>query len=226
MNENDILKHLYDKEITCPVCGNKFKVKVTKVNSPRIASKDSDFFINYKNINPYFYDVWLCNNCGYSALKIDFPNIRSFQKDLVKNTITIKWTKKDFPEIFNVDDAIKRYKLALITAVTIKSRNSIQAMILLKIAWMYRIKKDSEKEKLFLKDSAEAFFKAYNLEDFPIQGMNRDSINYLLGELNRRIGNKEEALKWYSQVFNNPKSTQRIRNLTRDGIYIIKHNSK
>ena len=67
MSEVDITTHIYDKEIICPVCNSKFNAKVVKVNSPRITSKDSDFFIRYRVVNPYFYDVWMCNSCGYSA---------------------------------------------------------------------------------------------------------------------------------------------------------------
>ena len=60
---------LYDKTITCPVCGNIFKARSIKTSSYRILKKDSDFFINYSIINPYFYDVWICDSCGYASMK-------------------------------------------------------------------------------------------------------------------------------------------------------------
>lgn len=69
MKQLDILEHTFDKTITCPVWLSKFEIKCLKSKSPRILSKDSHLFIRYKSINPYFYDVWICNSCGYSAMK-------------------------------------------------------------------------------------------------------------------------------------------------------------
>ena len=67
--------------VKCPICGKTFKTKAVKVNSPRIISKDSDFFIRYSVVNPYFYDVWICNSCGYAAMKSDFLKVKSYEKD-------------------------------------------------------------------------------------------------------------------------------------------------
>ncbi|WP_179631979.1 DUF2225 domain-containing protein [Clostridium peptidivorans] len=65
------LSHIYEKEVTCPVCNNVLKVKAVKSSSYRFASKDSDLFMRFGIINPYFYDVWICDNCGYASLKND-----------------------------------------------------------------------------------------------------------------------------------------------------------
>ncbi|MBD7910241.1 MULTISPECIES: DUF2225 domain-containing protein [Clostridium] len=224
MTDNDVLKHTYDKEIVCPICENKFKVKIVKVNSPRITSKDSDFFIRYSVVNPYFYDVWMCNHCGYSSMKADFPKIKSFQKELVLDGITKKWTPRVYPESLTVDNAIERYKLALVTSMIIEKPNSTKAMILLKLAWMYRLKKDVEKEMAFLKQSITAFLDAYSMEDFPIYGMQRDSISYLIGELYRRTNNEKEALTWYSKVFSTVGASQKLKDLARNGKDSLKNN--
>ena len=36
MKQTDINNHVYEKEVTCPVCDSTFKAMVVKVNSPRI----------------------------------------------------------------------------------------------------------------------------------------------------------------------------------------------
>ena len=131
MKQLDVLEHTFDKAITCPVCSSKFKIKCVKSKSPRILSKDSDFFIRYKSINPYFYDVWICNSCGYSAMKVDFPKIKSYQKDLVLKNITSKWKPRIYPDIMTEELAIEKYKLALITALSMEIQNSTIGMILL-----------------------------------------------------------------------------------------------
>ncbi|NLK95046.1 MAG: DUF2225 domain-containing protein [Clostridiales bacterium] len=224
-NINDISKDIYDKTVTCPVCGNVFKTKVVKVNSPRINSKDSDFFIRYTGINPYLYEIWTCNECGYSALKSDFPKIKSFQKDLVKNVITPKWKPRIYPEIMTVDIAIEKYKLALLNAVTYEGKKSSIGMLLLKIAWMYRLKEDTKNENNYLDEALKTLSEAYSVENFPICGLSRDAFTYLLGDLNRRLGNNSDALRWYSQVITTVGATPRIKDLARNGRDLIKESS-
>lgn len=215
MNDIDITKHVYDKEVVCPVCNYKFNAKVVKVNSPRITTRDSDLFIRYSVINPYFYDVWICNSCGYSAMKIDFPKVKPHQKDLIMNEITRKWRPHDFPENLTVSDAINRYKLALVNAMAIDAPNSSLAMIFLKLGWMFRLSEDTEKENLFLGHALQYFLKAFSLENFPIYGMQRDSISYLIGDLYRRTGNYEEALRWYSKVITTVGASVKVKDLAR-----------
>ena len=214
---SDINEHTYEKDVVCPVCNSHFKVRAVKVNSPRVASKDSDFFIRYNVINPYFYDVWVCSCCGYAAMKVDFPKIKSFQKELVLTNISKEWRKREFPLVPTVDDAIEKYKLALLNATIMGKPSSTQGMILLKLSWMYRLAENKEKESVFLKQALRMLEEAFSNEDFPIYGLQRDSFTYLLGDLNRRIGNYSDALRWYSNVITTVGASQRIKEMARDG---------
>ena len=219
----DVTTDIFDKEFICPICNNKFKTKTVKSKSPRVASKDSDFFIRYKTVNPYFYDVCLCNSCGYAAMKSDFDKIRSYHKDLILNNITKRWTPKSYPEILTAEIAIERYKLALLSAITLEKPSSTKAMILLKISWMYRLL-DNSKEIETLRNSLDEFVQAYQNEDFPIYGMQRESLSYLIGDLHRRCGNFDEALRWYSKVLTTIGCPQKVKELARNGKDCIKLN--
>ena len=224
MNKNtyNIPDSIYDKKVICPVCGNEFTVKVVKSSSIRIECKDSDFFIRYLGANPYFFDAWVCDACGYAAIKSDFPNIKSYEKDIIKNEITPKWKSRSFNKINSATEAIEKYKLALITATTLKKKSSTIAFILLKIAWMYRILKDTKNEQIFLKESVGCFEKAYSEEDFPIYGLTRDSITYLIGDIYRRINNDKVALTWYSRSITTVGAASKIKELARNGRDLIK----
>lgn len=214
--------HIFDKSVVCPVCNNHFKTKAVKSKSPRILSKDSDFFIRYNIANPYFYDVWICNSCGYAAMKSDFEKLRSFRQELVRSNVTPKWKPREYPAILDANMAIERYKLALLNAVLTKMPSSTKAMISLKISWMYRFLEDSEHENNFLVQALEGFNDAYINEPFPIYGLQRDSLMYLLGDLNRRIGNDDEALRWYSKAIVGINTSYRIKELARNGKDLIK----
>ena len=222
MSDTNITNHLFDKQVICPVCESHFKTKTVKSKSPRVISKDSDFFVRYSVVNPYFYDVWICNSCGYAAMKSDFEKLKSHKKDLVLSNVTPKWKPRDYPDILDEKLAIERYKLALLNAVLLNLPDSTKAMISLKIAWMNRLLDNKDQETLFLKQALEGFNDAYMKEIFPIYGLQRDSLMYLLGELNRRLGNDQDALLWYSKTIVSTNSSHRVKEMARIGKDLIK----
>jgi uncharacterized protein (DUF2225 family) len=222
MNDTDILNHLFDKQVVCPVCNAHFKTKTVKSKSPRVISKDSDFFIRYSVVNPYFYDVIICNSCGYAALRSDFDNIKMYKKELVLSNVTPKWKPREYPDILDEKLAIERYKLALLNALLLNLADSTKAMLSLKIAWMHRLLNNTDQETVFLKQALEGFNNAYIYEVFPIYGLQRDSLMYLLGELNRKLGNYQEALQWFSKTIVSVNSSYRVKEMARNGRDLIK----
>ena len=218
----EIKASLFDRKVTCPVCGNEFTTKSVKVNSVRIASKDSDFFVRYKTGNPYIYDVWTCEKCGYTAMKSDFNKIKSFEKDILKEQLTPKWRERHFNAIMTPNDAIEKYKLALINATMLEKSKGTLGFILLRIAWMYRLLEDEDKEIHFLTQSVDCFVEAFSNEPFPIYGLERDSLTYLIGELYRRIGEYDKALTWYSNVITTIGANYKFKEMARNGRDMIK----
>jgi len=216
---------LYNKEVTCPVCGHVFNATTVKSSAYRMVKKDSDFFIRYSSINPYFYDVWLCNSCGYSAMKTDFHTIRSIEINQVQKSITPKWHGRMYPEIYDVHIAIERYKLSLLNYVITNAKSSKKAINCLKLAWMYRLidtDDSKEMELIFLKQALEGLSDAYYTESFPIYGMDKYNAMYLIGELNRRIGHTEDSLVWFSNLITTPNVKQNLKELARDMKVLIK----
>lgn len=207
---------LYNREVVCPVCGFKFKVKTVKKEGYRVIKRDTDSFVYYLDINPYFYDVWLCNHCGYATMESDFFKLKSYQVPLVAKNISTKWQGKTYPELYDANIAIERFKLALLNYYFIEAPASKKAMTCLKLAWMYRILDDDEKEISFLKQAVEGFEKAYFDEDFPIYKIDKFTFLYLLGELNRRIKNHERAYFWFSQLITAPSAPQKLKEKARD----------
>lgn len=215
-NPEEQMSMLYDKKVTCPVCGTKFKAKCIKKGSYRILKKDSDFFIRYSKINPYFYDVWVCDECGYAAIKNDFEKLNDYDAEVIREKISSKWKNKNYPEVYDINLAIQRYKLSLLNYYVINSRQSKKAINCLKLAWMYRLKNDYENEQQFLKQALDNFSTAYYNEPSPICGMDKFTTMYLIGELKRRLGNDEDSLIWFSRVITSPTSSQKIKDLARD----------
>lgn len=94
---------------------------------------------------------------------------------------------------------METYKLALICAQTIGETDRIIASLLHHIAWLYRYKYNVEQEKRFLEYSLEAYIRVYEKEGV---GGSDARLMYLIGELNRRIGKYNDAVKWFGRVIN------------------------
>lgn len=220
--EEDPKSLLYDATFTCPVCQNAISARTVKSSAIRRQKSDSDLFTRYSSVNPYFYEVILCNVCGYAAMRHDFDKIREYQVQLIQQKISPKWQGRRYPEVYDVNIAIERFKLALLNSVVMESKASRKAIICLRLAWMYRLLEDDQNEKLFLKQAVEGFNEAYSTEDFPISGMDKFTAMYLIGELHRRTDNLDEANSWFSKIITTPNTPQKIKDMARDQRDVIK----
>lgn len=191
--------YIFEKKMQCPVCDKEFHAKTVKTGKPRLIGSDSDFRPKYSGIDSIKYDAIVCPHCGYAALSRFFGYMTSVQARLIKENVSAKFKK--LPETgatYTYDEAINRHKLALLNAVVKKAKASERAYTCLKIAWLYRGKKESlmsdpkngaevkvceQNENEMLKNAYEGFLIAHQKEDFPICGMDDSTFEYLLADL-------------------------------------------
>lgn len=222
-SESSPADSVFDRKVVCPVCDHKFTVRAVKTSSIRVLSRDTDFMMYYREPNPMFYDVWVCHQCGYAALSNKFNTILDKQKKLIKDNISNKWNcNKKYPDLYNEDIAIEMHQLALLNAVVKMARDSEKAMICLKLAWLYRLKKDTEREQTFLSQALKGFELAFGKEAFPIAGMDEATVKYLIGEIYRRVGDKSNALLWFSRVLSDRQAKPKVKDMARDQKDIIR----
>jgi uncharacterized protein (DUF2225 family) len=158
-------------------------------------------------------------------MKKDFEKIRGYQIEKVQQGISFKWRGRQYPEVYDANIAIERYKLSLLNYCVMGAKSSSKAMNCLKIAWMYRLIEDFSSEQIFLKQALEGFSDAYYNEDFPLYGMDRFTTMYLIGELNRRINDTEQAMVWFSKVITAPSVPQKLKEMARDQKDLIRDSS-
>jgi uncharacterized protein len=223
--ETTVEESLYDKSYICPVCNSGLKSKSVKTGKARLVSKDTDLMPRYENINPLFYDIVICSQCGYSALAKYFERIKAEQAVLIKTKISANYKTRTYPSVYDVDIAIERYKLALLNAVVKNTRNSEKAYICLKTGWLYRLKQDKDNEIKFLQQALIGFKEAFEKEPFPICGMDSYTLMYLIGELSRRLGSNQEAIRWLGRVITGKNVNPRLKDLARDQKDLIKEQS-
>lgn len=190
---------LYNKTVKCPVCMKNFDATKVKASACRVSSRDSDFCVFYEGINPVFYDVWVCEHCGYAAQNDKFDQIRPQEAKIISDNLSVRWTSRSFAGERNVEAALETFKLALFNLQLRKAKQSDIAKVCLRIAWLYRMKKDT-KENDFLKFALNSYLDVYEKEEFPIDKLDEYTCMYIIAELSRRVGNIEESVKWFSRL--------------------------
>lgn len=198
MNES-----LYIKTVQCPVCSKKFETPRVRTRAIKVASRDTDFCVYYEGINPMFYDIFVCENCGYAAFADKFEKIGDNDIKKIKENISSRWNKRSFSEERDIDTALETFKLALLSLKVRNAKNVDIAKVCLRIAWLYRLKKD-ERERDFLQFTLNCYKEIYEKERLPVDKLDDSMCMYMIAELNRRLGNFDESIKWFSKFISSP----------------------
>lgn len=189
---------LFDKNVECPVCSKEFTTKKVRTSRLRILKRDEDFLNYYNTENPIKYSIFVCPNCGYAAFENKFDDIRKDQVGVIIDNISSRWNKRDFGGIRSLDEGIESYKLALFVGTLLKVKKLEQGNICLNLGWLYRLEEKKNEEARFLKLARDQFIEAYNTESLAGSNMDDSKLSYLIGELSRRINDREEALSWFN----------------------------
>lgn len=214
---------LYSKELVCPVCKNKIEVTKVKSKACVVSSKDTDFCLYYEGINPILYEAWVCEYCGYAALGERFEELTDKQAQKIKTGISPYWKSRSFNGERNIDLALEAYKLALYNLQKIEAKSSELAKVCIRIAWLYRMKKD-EREYDFLKHALRFYLDTYENEKFPVNKLDEYTCIYMIAELYRRTGNVDEAVLWFSRLITSPgaKENKVLVEYAREQYYLAK----
>ena len=230
IEEKDIV---FDRNYTCPVCGEMLSSKAVRSGKAKLLGTDTDLRAKYDIIDPGKYDVILCPGCGYAALTRFFDKITQAQGKLIKEKISssVKITKYD-DVIYSYPEAMERYKLALVNAVVKKARSSEKAYICLKSAWVARGYRESlqadenadsgliadleKQEDEFLQNAYKGFAEARQSEGFPMCGMDELTVDYLLAVLAAHCKKYDVASRMVTSVLTSPAANPRMKDKARD----------
>lgn len=208
---------LFSVEKDCTICGEKFKV--TRVRS-RLAmiKQDADFCAHYKDINPYYYTVFVCPHCGYAAQDTFFEDIVPAATERIQKFFSDRKKCIDLGSIRNREQAILSYQLAILCAELALAPASRLGGLYLRLGWLYREGEQAEDEKEALVKAADCYERALSRERMPIGPLSELAVMYLVGELLHRTGSNEKALLYLSKVVSSPQARQekRIADLARD----------
>lgn len=218
---------LYSKKVTCPICEGQFDSLKAKINSCKAKKKDEDFCIHYEDLNPAYYEIFVCPYCAYSATENSFEDVNEEDIRLLREAFSGREVERNFCAERSLNDAIAACKLAIHTAELRKANASVLAGLCLKLAWLYRFAGDKQEHK-FLSYSLQNYLEAFKNEKFPFGNLNEISVMYLIGELSRRLGKYNDAIVWFGKVVANPERKQNmwIEKLAREQWALAKEQHK
>ena len=209
-------KSLYSVEKECVLCSQKFEV--TKVrNRLSMIRQDSDFCTYYKEVNPYYYAVWVCPHCGYAAQDSYFEELPA-AADKIKGFLAQREVNVNFAGKRTWEQAIATYKLAVFFAQIGQTIPSRHASLFLKLAWLYREAGQTADEIEALDKARQYYEEAFLREKMPIGNLTEVGLEYLCGELLRRTGKLKEAVYFLGRVVTNraARSEKRVYEMARD----------
>lgn len=222
---------IWEKEVSCPICGNSFITHNYRTKSLNIINKESDFHEIYEVINPLVFDMWVCPECYYAAKKEDFENIdvklierfvkdRSLRKKIAENA--------DFKLMRNYETGIISYELAINCYENRKPSSAFLGSLYLKAAWIAREKGDSDKEKKYLTEVAARYEQSLSVGEKTGGQLSELGLIYLLGEIYRRVGDIDKAGKYFMRVISDveSKNEKAILRMATDQMELVKETKK
>jgi uncharacterized protein (DUF2225 family) len=216
----DYASALWKKDVKCPNCRTTFHP--WNVRSQAIVTSgnaDTDLMNHYSGPDPNWYAVWVCPTCQLAAYADDFQNMQSVQVARVKPHLEeIKNAdprKFDFTYYRDEDLAKRSYELATAYYEGQRSGAEKVAGLYHRMAWVERGRGDEEEEKKWLKKARDGYEKAFTSSDAAKAGV---LWAYLIGELDARIGDYGDAIKWFQVAAQQPdfKSQPLLEKMVRD----------
>lgn len=240
--------YLFDRKYVCPVCGSAITSKAVRSGHVKTVGTDMDLRPKYEQLDTLKYDIVACRVCGYAALARNFTDITESQIALVQSKIKAAFkTQAEFTgSMYSYDDALERYKLALVSAIVKQDKTSERAYLCLKTAWILRGKREMleamlteakatgkklkkeeaqlvsqipelvKEEKAYLKNALEGFLGARRTETFPMCGMDELTVDYLIAALATVFEQYDVAKKLLGNILVSRVASNRLKDKARD----------
>ena len=229
--------YLFKKNIECPCCSIDFDAFVVRGGKITPLGLDEDLRPLFEEMDPLKYDAVVCPICGYAALFKNFETTIPIQRKKISEAITPYFTGIDQEGYsYTYDDAIIRYKMALLCDVVGFGKNSRRAYTCMKLAWVLRGKLEYERDDLDIRDikyteadeyeciekAYEGFLLAYDAEKFPICGMDEATMEYLLARLAFKLQKYDDSIRYAYKVIGKLNANSKLKDMALDLKYKIR----
>lgn len=189
----------YRKQYHCPVCEmvfESFAIRSSKIN---LARRESDFHPCYRGPSPMHYAVIVCPLCNYATAAKRFNDrLTADSLQIVSVALQLLSDKRqDFTRERTLDDVMASLDRAIdVASLKQDDEDHIANMYLYK-AWVAREAGNQEVEQECLSKTLHNLLYVFNHRSSGPSVFNDVQLPYLIGEMHFRLGDYEEAVKWY-----------------------------
>jgi len=180
--------------LRCPECYTTFPAEILRSTGSK-GVLESDLCYRAGNIFPYPFFVVVCPGCRFTAYHETFEFLRAFphysEYHPLKRALGtfLREQRRLYP-------GSEKYRLAVLSAQKKGASALAVAYLHLRGAWCAREEKNQEAERFHQKE-ARRHFRAALPE---LEGTEAAVVNYLVGELSRRLGEFDQALVAFAAV--------------------------
>lgn len=211
------MAEIYSKKCKCLYCLKETETKRVLSRHIRIEKTDLDGFIHYEGANVYYYEPVQCIHCRF-IFHESFEKLRPDAREaLAANILPALPTLPFSATERTAEQALQLYKLCLYTAQVTNQKESIQAMLGIRIAWLNRLLEDKDQELLWMERSVEKYEALYlDYTDAVRTGIPHDVLLLRIADLYASLERTDDAKQWYSLIFQSQKISDRIKKDARE----------
>lgn len=224
------LEPLYDKNFECLFCKKPFFSKRLRSKFIKVTRLDTDFSPIYQSegLNPLLYHIQVCPVCGFSFSDDFSAYFPPGTRETIEDKVCSRWVPHNFSEKRSIQQAIETYKLAIYCGTLKKEKHIILAGMYMRIAWLYRSLKNDEQEQRFMKLAVKEYEDSYFNDDYRGTTISEVKLFYLIGELSRRMNDRQKAVQYFSRVIEKQKLSNEpnIIEMAKDRWHEIRESKK
>jgi len=206
----------------CPISGTVFDYLRVRTKAVRPVSRDSDFYVRYRGIDPALYSLIVCPGCGYAAYRDDFDDLLDEERATLWATREERTAQlsHSLSGLRSPEDNVLATELALMCYAQRRANDRRRAVLLHRRAWAERDSGSAETEATYLGAAREAYQSAFE-RDAAISDESAVRAAYLIGDLWLRLGEPVEAVRWLETAIRVPasKSQSGLIRMARERLY-------
>jgi CRP-like cAMP-binding protein len=208
------------KQIVCPVSGTRFTVLTVRPEATKLQTRESDFHEIYSGPSPLWYLVHVCPECFFAAYPDEFANVPPTEVAALKEQTSARQRLVEGRELAGqrtAEDAVIALRLAVDSYLQRGTNPQRTGGLYHRLAWLSRELGDTQNEQRYLAESLKQYQIAMETAR-PTEPTAELMMLYTLGELNIRLGNPAEGVRFLHQASQLPafKLQPEIQRLTRD----------
>ena len=160
----------------------------------------------------------ICIISGY-AMAVALRQTKRFFSQLcllIGNALMEHHVHFEFNEERSVPDGIASLKLAIFCAEVLKAPLARQAGLAMRLAWVYRIDGQTEKEREASEQALNLYIRSLETEHYPIENLTDTMVTYLIGALYAELGERKKAVLYLSNIVGDKKNPITDAKLAKD----------